>query len=261
MARSSPTAIDRTTRRGRLREAIEILRLFRSEKQDPEPFYRALADRTVAGFPYDVSGARLLDLGAGSGELTEALRRAGATAHAIELDESLLHKGTVALPGSAVADGTRLPFPDGAFDGVVCSNVLEHTPEVPPLLSEIARVIRPGGWAWISWTNWYSPWGGHEIVPLHFLGPRLGLRVWRRLFGEPRKNVPFVELWPTYIGQVLRDVEASSDLVLRDAMPRYYPSQRWILKLPVIREVLTWNCLLLLERSPATATAESLRAA
>jgi hypothetical protein len=115
------------------------------------------------------------------------------------------------------------------------------------------RVLRPGGWAWVSWCNWYSPWGGHEIVPFHYLGPRLGLKAWRRLFGEPPRNVPFETLWPTHIGKVLAMVRGRPGLRLLDARPRYYPSQRWLLKVPGLREVATWNCLLVLERMEAAS--------
>jgi hypothetical protein len=40
-------------------------------------------------------------------------------------------------------------------------------------------------------------------------------------------------------------------LRLLDARPRYYPSQRWLLKVPGLREVATWNCLLVLKRMAA----------
>ena len=56
------------------------------------------------------------------------------------------------------------------------------------------------------------------------------------------------ELWPTYVGAVLRMVKGRPGLRLVDAVPRYYPSQRWIHKVPVLREVATWNCLLVLRR-------------
>jgi SAM-dependent methyltransferase len=126
--------------------------------------------------------------------------------------------------------------------------MLEHTPSPEQVFDEVERVLRPGGWAWVSWTNWYSPWGGHEIVPLHYLGPKRGLAAWRRLYGEPRKNVPFDALWPTYVGRTIKMVQERPGLRLVDALPRYYPSQRWILKVPGLREVLTWNCVLVLEK-------------
>ncbi len=97
--------------------------------------------------------------------------------------------------------------------------------------------MRPGGWIWLSWTNWYSPWGGHAIVPLQYLGPKRGLRTWRRLFGEPKgRNIPYVNLWPTYVGRVLAHVRARPGVSVVRAVPRYYPSQRWVLSVPVLRE-------------------------
>jgi SAM-dependent methyltransferase len=137
------------------------------------------------------------------------------------------------------------------MDGVFCSNVLEHTPRPAAILDEIQRVLRPGGWAYVSWTNWYSPWGGHAIAPFHYLGPQLGANVCRRILGEPRgPNLPLVNLWITHIGEVLRLVDTRPALRLIEAHPRYYPSQRWIVRVPVLREVATWNCVLLIRRMP-----------
>ncbi len=44
-----------------------------------------------------------------------------------------------------LVDLTRLPFPEGSFDGVVCLNHLHHAPDVESLLAEAARVLKPGG--------------------------------------------------------------------------------------------------------------------
>lgn len=239
----------------------ELFRLFLSEKKDPGPFYEAIATRSIDSFPFPLAGLRVLDLGSGGGFYARAMADAGASVTAADLAiqdvRAAREKGLVAL----VCDGTQLPFPERTFDGVLCSNMLEHTPVPGQILDEINRVLVPGGWAWVSWTNWYSPWGGHEIVPLHYLGPKLGLRAWRALFGEPRKNVPFEELWPTHIGTTLAHVRQNSNLELLDAVPRYYPSQRWILKMPGLREVLTWNCLLLLRRREDLVGAEMARTA
>jgi SAM-dependent methyltransferase len=46
---------------------------------------------------------------------------------------------------SAIAELTRLPFPDETFDAAVCTQVLEHTPEPKRVLKEICRVLKPGG--------------------------------------------------------------------------------------------------------------------
>ncbi|MBI2708362.1 MAG: glycosyltransferase [Actinobacteria bacterium] len=231
----------------------ELLRLFLRERQNPNPFYRRLAERSVAQFDRELAGATVLDVGCGHGWDTRALRDAGASVVGVDLNPVKLRATGVPLPGSVVGDAGRLPFPDQAFDGVWCSNLLEHVPEPEPLIAEVERVLRPGGWAWLSWTNWWSPWGGHQITPFHYLGPRLGYRTRVRLLGEPERAVPFRGLWPTTISGVLSMVERRPGLRLAGAVPRYYPSQRWILSVPGLREVATWNCVLHLERVAAPA--------
>lgn len=237
----------------------DVFRLFLAEKRDPDPFYRALAARTVDGFPWPIAGKRILDLGAGGGQLGEALSGAGA-ATVIQIDPDV--DALRASPSAQLvvqADGAALPFADAAFDGLLCSNVLEHAPRPDRLFDEIERVLVPGGWAWVSWTNWFSPWGGHEITPLHFLGPRWGLAVHRRLRGEPRKNVPGVGLFPVHIGKTLAWLRTRPGIDVVDVRPRYYPSQRWIVRVPVLREVLTWNCLILIERVASGGARASAR--
>lgn len=227
---------------------LELLRLFLNEKTDPDPFYRQLAQRSIAEFGHEVRDRLILDLGCGHGYDTGALRKAGARVVPVDLDAAKLTVTGSLLEGSLQGDAHRLPFADATFDGIYCSNLLEHTPAVAPVLDEIERVLKPGGWAWVSWTNWYSPWGGHEIVPFHLLGPKRGYRAWVRLFGVPRVNIPYHELWPTYIGRVLDQIDRRPGLKLTDARPRYWPSQRWIMKVPGLRELASWNCVLELER-------------
>ena len=228
---------------------IELFRLALREEENPEPFYTKLAERAIAELPFPISGRRILDLGAGPGYYSMAMTGLGATVAAIDLGTDNCRGAKANGIAISEADGTRLPFPDATFDGVLCSNMLEHTPTPERIFAEIERIVRPGGWAWVSWTNWYSPWGGHSITPLHYLGPHLGAKVYTKLFGRPDRNLPFETLWPCHIADMLRVVADRPGLELLDAVPRYYPSQRWIVRIPGLREVITWNCLLLLQRT------------
>ncbi|MEI8239120.1 MAG: class I SAM-dependent methyltransferase [Actinomycetota bacterium] len=226
----------------------ELFRLFRSEQLDPDTFYAKLADRTLSKFDLPLRGRTVLDLGSGPGHYTAALERAGATVFALDLDlddiASVVERGLAGIRG----DAARLPFADASIDAVFSSNLMEHVPNPSAVIDEIERVLKPGGWAWVSWTNWYSPWGGHLISPFHYLGPTRGARVHERLKGLPERNRVFDGLWPAHIGPILRDVKARPSIRLVRAMPRYYPSHRWILKVPGLRELITWNCLLVLEK-------------
>lgn len=224
---------------------IGLLKGFLSEREDPETFYRALAARTIEELPYRLDGARILDLGCGTGWFSRALTDAGATVIGVDLDADDVREAHSRANVAMIGDGRCLPFADATFDGVFCSNLLEHTPNPDQILADSARVVRSDGWVWLSWTVWYGPWGGHAIAPFHYLGPRLGLRIYTKLRGVPKgKNLPFVRLWPTHVGQVLKIARANPNLRLVDAHPRYWRSQRWIMKVPALREVLSWNCVL-----------------
>lgn len=223
---------------------LELLRLLFAERSDPAPYYEALAAKTITDLPFEVARKHVLDLGCGTGHNTRELQRRGATVVGLDLSPSRPSSETPIV----AADALRLPFAPSSFDVVLSSNMLEHTPSATTVLEELERVLRPGGTAWISFTNWYSPWGGHNITPFHYLGAERGLAVWSRLFGRPDRNIPGIGLFPTHIGETLDLIDRWPTFELQDAYPRYYPSQRWLLGVPKLREVLTWNCVLVLRR-------------
>ena len=144
------------TRRGRLAETLELVRLWRRESDDPEPFYRELATRAVdeleRGFG-PLRGQTLLDLGCGPGVYTRALRARGARVIPVDNDPAEMAAAGGPPEGAVVADAAELPLEAGSVDGVFCSNMLEHTPDPEGVITEIERVLRPGGWTYVSWTN------------------------------------------------------------------------------------------------------------
>jgi len=219
-----------------------------------EEFAEALAERAMRQLPGDVDGRLMLDLGCGPGVYTRTLERSGATVISSEFDLRELNRATSRIERPLVADGRQLPMADGVVDCVICSNVLEHTPQPFAIIDEIARVTRPGGWAYVSWTNWLSPWGGHAVAPLHYLGPERSIRWWTRLFGSPRgRNLPLDGVWPTYIGATLAYVRQHPDLELVDVFPRYWPWLHVIMRVPGLREVASWNCVMVLGRRGSKA--------
>jgi SAM-dependent methyltransferase len=84
-------------------------------------------------------GANVVALDAGRDEVEGVAATFAAMVDAGELREGELH--TAAVQGDALA----LPFPDGTFDRVICSEVLEHIPNDIGAMSELTRILRPGG--------------------------------------------------------------------------------------------------------------------
>jgi SAM-dependent methyltransferase len=94
------------------------------------------------------AGERALDLGCGDGVFTAELARAGARAVGVEVAEAALARARARNPSLefslAPIDGP-LPVADSAFDLVWCSEVIEHVGDTARWLSEVKRVLAPGG--------------------------------------------------------------------------------------------------------------------
>jgi ubiquinone/menaquinone biosynthesis C-methylase UbiE len=89
---------------------------------------------------------RALDLGAGDGRLTPSLRAGSLTA--ADVSQVALDRAATALPEAALAlvePDAPLPFDDNSFDLVLCAETIEHVRDVQLALSEIRRVLVPGG--------------------------------------------------------------------------------------------------------------------
>ncbi len=244
--------VDQAASTGLLR-SVRLFRLFLAEQADPDAFYSHLAEDAVGQVaehgPLD--GRTVVDVGGGGGWFTAAFRARGAHCYLFEPDPAELRFAGNAVPaGAVVADGYWLPVRDGGADVAFSSNVLEHVPDPLGLIEEMIRVTRPGGLVYLSFTNWYSPWGGHEMSPWHYLGPRYAERRYARRHQREPKHHCGVNLYPVHIGPVLRTLRARPDVQVVAARPRYYP--RWcgpLVRLPGLREVATWNLMLIMRRT------------
>lgn len=230
-------------------------RLFRSflvEQSDPDRFYGDLAADSAAHVDrfHALPGALLLDVGGGPGFFADAFAARGATYVAVDADagEMRLH-GREPGPRTVLASGTALPFGDGAFDVAYSSNVLEHVADPWDVASEMVRVVRPGGTVVISYTLWFGPWGGHETSPWHLLGGRRAAARYARHHGHAPKNVYGESLFPITASAGIAWARARADADVVSIEPRYLPgSLRWIAAVPGLREVATWNLLIVLRR-------------
>jgi SAM-dependent methyltransferase len=229
-----------------------MFRAFRREQTDGAAFYRVLAEDSAAQVAahVDLEGAGVLDVGGGPGYFHQAFAARGATYVGIESDagELTVHQGRRA-PLTALASGTRLPFADGSWDVVYCSNVLEHVATPRLLADELLRVVRPGGTLVLSYTLWWGPHGGHETSPWHYLGGHRARRRYERRHGHPPKNVFGTSMFAARAAPGVRWARTRTDAELVAAFPRYHPWwAHWVVHLPVLREVLVWNLVLVLRK-------------
>ncbi len=238
-----------------LRRSVELLRSFRLEQTEPERFYRLLgadlAQQVAAYAP--VSGAVVLDVGGGPGWAAQALEELGARCVVVDPDLGELRARSSPGRRSVAGDGRALPVLGGSVDICVSSNVLEHVAEPEALADELLRVTRPGGTVLLSYTCWLSFHGGHETRPYHLLlGGRRAADRYARIHGRRPKNDYGVSLFPWSAGRMLRwarrrAAEGGAELVAR--LPRYHPRwARWVVAVPGLRELASWNVLLVLRR-------------
>ena len=115
------------------------------------------------------AGDLVLDAGAGFGRHAFEIARRGANIVALDYmaDEVTVTRGTFGamvemgeIPearyvGALQGDATRLPFATGSFDRVITSEVLEHIQNDVAAISELVRVLKPGGTFAATVPTWY----------------------------------------------------------------------------------------------------------
>jgi SAM-dependent methyltransferase len=159
-------------------------------------------------------GGRVLDAGCGGGGMPLSLAEEAESVVGIDLAPRFHDAGhrLAAEHGLrnlhfARADGQALPFPDAAFDMVLSHAVIEHVADAPQYLRELARVLKPGGFMYLSTAPYLSFAGAHLPrlvipVPLHLLlGRRLSFPIFVWLarhaawtLQEPEHENSFIKL-------------------------------------------------------------------
>lgn len=107
------------------------------------------------------------------------------------------------------------------------------------------RVTRPGGLVILSYTVWLGPFGGHETgLWEHYVGGAFARDRYTSRHGHPPKNVFGTSLFDVSARQGL-DWATAHDALL--TFPRYHPSWAWwVTRVPVLREFLTSNLVIVL---------------
>jgi len=137
-----------------------------------EPFVYGIVDRLPAGVA--------LDAACGTGRFSEGLARRGHQVIGVDSSPDMLALARRRVPDARFESGdlTQLPLPVASVDMVVCALALAHLPSLDPVMTEFARVLRPGGHLIVSDVH-------HELILRGSVVTSMGPN------GEPR-------LVPTY---------------------------------------------------------------
>jgi ubiquinone/menaquinone biosynthesis C-methylase UbiE len=161
----------------------------------PRTFFKHTTRRSF--FRSLTAPGRILDLGCGSGANSKELHDVWPLAelHGIDLQQDVLLPDYVHF-ARVDLDGEMLPYPDGYFDAIVFSHVVEHLKNPLTVAAEINRVMRPGAELYMEAPNWTSAlvpsFGFHreQKNPTNFYDDPTHLRPWTKqaLFGYAADN-------------------------------------------------------------------------
>jgi len=140
----------------------------------------------------------------------------------------------------------KYPFKDNSFDFVFCSSLIEHVNKPEKMLYEIRRVLKPGGYLYLSFPPFYTPIGGHELKPFHLLGNKISLKIYNFLHNKKIKSYEnfYVREYATY-GLHKRTIWGVKKLLknkgfkISHIWTRFFPINT--ANIPLINEFITWH--------------------
>ncbi|HEY3027445.1 MAG TPA: class I SAM-dependent methyltransferase [Pyrinomonadaceae bacterium] len=113
-------------------------------------FINQRVEEILMGFSGYRQTNRLLEIGFGAGALLRAANRAGWSAEGVEISktaaEHVREEGLTVFCGDLLEAG----YPEGHFDVVVATELLEHVDDPESLVREVVRILRPGGLFWAT---------------------------------------------------------------------------------------------------------------
>ena len=226
-----------------------------------QAFQAQLIFNYLGSFGVELRGLRVLDLGSGIGGYSEQMAQVGASVVSVDLMAGAVKLDSRCVP--VVGNALHVPLATDSVDFVFCASLIEHVPNPQVLLEEVARVLKPGGFCYLSFPPFYSPVGGHEYAPFHYLGERLAMRLagersqkghpaWaQQLYTVNEQADSFAGIyadWGLFVMTIAkaRRLIAHSGLTLLDQSTRYMPKSfaRW----PLLGELLTWHVQFLLQQ-------------
>ncbi len=186
----------------------------------------------------------LLDLASGRGGYSIEFINAGARVISLDLKiPSLYDKKSSFVNG----DVTCLPFKSSSFDIIFCSSLIEHLSNPDLLLKEIKRALKKDGVCYLSFPPFYSPVGGHQFKPFHYLPEKIAAWLSRKInkTRSYRYNDEYGRLYKLRIYNVKKLI-LENNLRIENISTRFFPFN--LAKIPLLNEFLTWNIEFILKK-------------
>lgn len=191
---------DETSRASKARKIIAIL----------EEFVQPLKRKTI------------LDVGAGSGIVGGELSRYGNDVYANDVSSLNLRESDLSF---LIADARKLPYKDESFDVVICNHLLEHVRDQQGVMLELRRVLKQGGYLYLSQDNRLWPIEPHYRLPfLSYLPRRLANSYVRWLRGVETYDdisLPTLQEFNEVVFRTFDNVTDMTGSLLRDP-EKYY---------------------------------------
>ena len=112
---------------------------------------------------------KILDYGCGSGFLVGQLQDRGFDVYGVDMSEDAINFGSSRGVNNLFrANGTRIKFPDEHFDVILAMDVIEHIEDDSLAVSELSRLLKPGGHLIITVPAYQWMWGVQDEVAHHF---------------------------------------------------------------------------------------------
>lgn len=148
------------------------------------------------GWPSNMRGQRILEVGCGAGRYTDVLLKTGATVFSFDysLAAEVAHEQFREL-GSNICQASlyEMPYPKDSFDRVFCYGVLQHTPDVHKAFNQCVSMVKPGGHLAVAVYDGWRKWV-HAKYRVRWLTRRLPKEL---LYRWCKKIVPiYLKLMP-----------------------------------------------------------------
>jgi SAM-dependent methyltransferase len=215
----------------------------------------------LSSFGITWSEKNCLDLGSGIAGYALIFAKQCAQVYCLDLQPPKIEppRNLFQVRGNALL----MPFGQDQFDFIFCASLIEHVPDPLRLLQEIERNLKPGGIAYVSFPPYYSPKGGHEFSPFHYLGEKIAIRLVSRKDKVPawvadhyhyqEQTESFANLyqgWGLYRMTIrkFRKLIRYTNLEMINMSTRYLTVS--VIRWPVIGELFTWHAQFLLRKTP-----------